>query len=276
MDHQEKQNHAFHERVLRYQEKSISPEELLQLNEELRESSERRAEFVQICQGMQPAPEFRRRHKTQCHGWKTSGSLAAASTYEGCQPSSASLGGMQNHSSQVGALQRPVYRLDGGQKRRIELESSMSHHDSRPRTGGTLMRERDHGEEGVEEEVAERERVTDSEEQTYEDAEKCKKRRAAEERTWKTKRQKKRHHLANNWKNQADTWLVMHTAAPGLKLAGNIQHGLNLPTKTAAVSGVARQAKSGGETSLARGCPSKPRFVSSSRALTIAVLLTPL
>ena len=50
MDIQEKKNHSFHERVLRYQEKSISPEELQKLNQELRESSERRAEFAETCE----------------------------------------------------------------------------------------------------------------------------------------------------------------------------------------------------------------------------------
>ena len=50
MDSQEKPNQAFYERVLRYQEKSISPEELKQLNQELRESSEHRAGFAQICE----------------------------------------------------------------------------------------------------------------------------------------------------------------------------------------------------------------------------------
>lgn len=42
--------HEFLDRVLRYQEKSLSPEELLQLNDDLRNHPERLAEFTRVCE----------------------------------------------------------------------------------------------------------------------------------------------------------------------------------------------------------------------------------
>ena len=50
MNPEENQDRAFRERVLRYQEKRLSAEELRELNQELRDNPERQAEFAEICE----------------------------------------------------------------------------------------------------------------------------------------------------------------------------------------------------------------------------------
>lgn len=64
---EENQNRAFQERVLRYQEKNISPEELRTLNEDLRDSPECRAEFARMCVTTKLIQEA---FRTRLHGKK--------------------------------------------------------------------------------------------------------------------------------------------------------------------------------------------------------------